>query len=357
MISWPMPLFMLLAGASTWFALQRRSYGQYVGERVTRLLIPLIIGMLILIPPQVYFERLQRGQFLGSFLDFIPHAFDGGPYPEGNISAGQFWFIFYLFVYALVAIPIFYVLRGKTGKRWISWLASFCKYPGAIFIFAVPLIIGQLALGWRYPETHNPINDWMLHWQLFFVFIFGFVLYSDERFERAVEKNWVIALILAVLTSIGMLTLFQFGPAGAMDAVLGQGAYYFRKFTNIKVFYVLGSIAFRLNAWAWMILILALGVKYLRFTNKYLAYASRAAFPVFILHQTIIIMVAFYVIKQPWDILPKFLVILLVSFVITIGLYELVKRWSVTRFLFGVKPSPKPILEAPSISGKQIETP
>jgi hypothetical protein len=66
--SWPLPLFMLLAGAATWFALRKRSYRQYAGERFTRILLPLIAAMIILIPPQVYMERwrsLSARQYLG----------------------------------------------------------------------------------------------------------------------------------------------------------------------------------------------------------------------------------------------------------------------------------------------------
>ena len=67
---WVMPLFILLAGAGAWHSLTKRSTRQYLHERVARLIIPLAAGILLLVPPQVYFDRRQRGMFDGSFLEF-----------------------------------------------------------------------------------------------------------------------------------------------------------------------------------------------------------------------------------------------------------------------------------------------
>jgi len=337
MYSWPMMLFMLLAGAGTWFALRRRTYWQYVRERLTRLFLPLFFGMLILVPPQVYMERLLNYQFRGSFLEFLPHAFEGGTYPEGNISAGQLWFLVYLLIYSLAALPLFRVLRGKVGKRFVSWLAAFSQRRGAIFSFAVPLIIGQVALGWRFPETHALIDDWMWHWQLFFVFVYGYILFSDARFGQAINREWILALALAVVTSVGMLVLYQSKWSYVMDILLGFGSPYMLRRWGPKLLYTLGCIALRLNSWSYLVLLLALAQKFLDSKSKFLSYASPASYPVYMLHQTVIIIVAFYVVKWRVAMLPKFLAILLGSFAVTMGLYEIIRRWSVTRFLFGLK--------------------
>jgi peptidoglycan/LPS O-acetylase OafA/YrhL len=342
MYSWPLPLFMLLAGAGTWFALRKRSYWQYGWERFTRLLLPTIFGLIILIPPQVYMERVQRHQFAGSFLEFVPHAFEGGPYPQGNISAGQLWFLVYLFIYSVVALPLFRFLKGGIGQRWTSWLAAFCQRRGAIFLFAIPLIIGQIILGWRYPETHNLVRDWMWHWVLFSAFIFGFVLSSDERFGRVLEREWGLGLALAVASSVGMLILLNTNPTIVTDSVLGFGPTFALGTFKSQLLYALGCAALRLNTWAWLVVIMALARRYMSSTSTFLAYASRASYTVYMLHQTIIIIVAFYVVKWQVGLTAKFLAILLPSFAITMVMYELIRRWSVTRFLFGLKGTRKP---------------
>ena len=85
---WHMPLFFLVAGASTWFALEFRTGKVYVKERIYRLLIPLIFGIVLLIPPQSFYENVQKAGFSGTFLEFYPHFFEG-IYPNGNLHCNQ----------------------------------------------------------------------------------------------------------------------------------------------------------------------------------------------------------------------------------------------------------------------------
>lgn len=82
---WRMPLIFLVSGAAVMLALGARTPGAFIVDRLKRLLLPLAFGMLVLVPPQVYLERLHRGRYTGSFLQWLPQAFDG-TYPFGNTS-------------------------------------------------------------------------------------------------------------------------------------------------------------------------------------------------------------------------------------------------------------------------------
>jgi hypothetical protein len=268
---------------------------------------------------------VQRGQFEGSFLQFLPHSFEGGPYPEGNISWGHLWFLAYLFVYALVTLPLFRFLQRETGRRWISRLAVFCQRQGAILLLSVPIIVGQVALAWRFPETHALIGDWTWHWVLLYTFISGYILFSDERFQQAIDREWVLALVLAATSSVGTVVLSW------LDLGLT------RQDPLYWAFYVLNGFVLRLGTWTWLILLLGLASKFLRFNNKFLEYASPASYPVYMLHQTVIIIVAFYVVQWNTSILLKYATIVGVSFAATMLLYEIARRWFLTRFLFGLK--------------------
>ena len=109
---WIMPFFFLLAGASVYFAFRRRNAGQYSLNRMLRLLIPFIFGMLIIVAPQSYYEQVQRGYLLGtSFFSF---------YPEYIVSLNiqywfHLWFLIYLFGFSLIQFPYF-CRTGRTGK-------------------------------------------------------------------------------------------------------------------------------------------------------------------------------------------------------------------------------------------------
>ncbi len=138
---WHMPLFFLLAGSSTYLALQRRTSGQYIGERVKRLFFPLLIGVLVVIPPQLYIERIATWvptrlspiNFSGSFWQFYPHAFECC-YNEGNLSYHHLWFVAYLFVYSLFLLPLLLYLRRPAGRAFLKKLADFLTRGAKYFL-------------------------------------------------------------------------------------------------------------------------------------------------------------------------------------------------------------------------------
>ena len=72
---WYMPIMFYVAGASAWFSLMLRDLTEFVSERFFRLIIPLIVGTLLFIPPQVYYERMQERVLYNNFWDFYPFFF------------------------------------------------------------------------------------------------------------------------------------------------------------------------------------------------------------------------------------------------------------------------------------------
>lgn len=318
--SWHMPLFFLLAGASTWFALRFRSGGDYVKERFKRLIIPLTFGVLVIVAPQTYFGARTYGYFNGSFLQYYPKFFQIGASGDltgymGGFTPGHLWFILFLFVFSSVAFPLFVYLRGEAGKRLIAKLAAFFMRPGMIFLLAVPLVLAAVL-----PDVggKNPFYYLTL-------FIYGYVLVADARFGETLERYRVLALILGLSTLATLIVLMESGiPIPEWLGVV------------LDLFYV------SFMAWFFLIAILGFGQRYLNFTNWALKYASEAAYPFYILHQTVIVIIGFYAVQWNVGVLTKFLIIVIAAMVTTTLVYDLlVKRTNVTRFLFGMKPRAK----------------
>lgn len=69
---WRLPILFIISGMGTFYALRKRTGKQFAMERIKRLYIPLTFGMLFIIPPQVYIERMVQNQFSGSYFDFWP---------------------------------------------------------------------------------------------------------------------------------------------------------------------------------------------------------------------------------------------------------------------------------------------
>ena len=311
--AWNMPLLFLLAGAASGYALEFRSGGAYLKERFKRLFIPLVFGVLVIVPPQAYIARFQQpgyGESYGRFLlDYFRVRGDLTGY-TGQFTPAHLWFILYLLVFSAVALPLFLYLRRD--RRVIDWLARECGRPGALLLLAVPVgIAGALPdIGGK-----NPFYYCML-------FLYGYVMAGDNRFQEAVDRNKVWALLLGAITMTATLTLWAMRvrfPAYSPGDVL---------------FYLVRTF----NMWFWIIALLGYARKYLNRTHRVYAYANEASYPFYILHQTIIVGIGYGVVQWPVNLWLKFFVIALGSFVVTGMVYDLgVRRNNLTRFLFGMK--------------------
>jgi glucans biosynthesis protein C len=103
--------------------------------------------------------------------------------------------------------------------------------------------------------------------------------------------------------------------------------------------YVLFQASWALASFGSVVFILSLGARYLNFDNRALAYGNEAVLPFYLFHQTIILIVGFWIIRLHMGILPKFLIVAVLSFAAIVLLYEFgVRRWRVMRFLFGMRP-------------------
>jgi peptidoglycan/LPS O-acetylase OafA/YrhL len=319
---WHMPLFFFLSGAGTWYALSSRTVGEYVIERFRRLFIPFLFGTLVIVPPQVYYRLLSNKDYQDSYIHFYPQFFNGIR-PQGNFEWGHLWFVIYLFVFSLIALPLFLHLRQKANQDLLK-LAMFLEKPGAIFLLALPLAIIEGALRPRWLGFQNLYDDWANFFLYIFYFIYGYLICSDARFGQAINRHLKISLIMAISSISVMFGLWA-------NNMLPNRGY--------SVGYVLYQMLRGVNSWFWVVALLGLGRRYLNFNNSLLQYASEAAYPLYILHQTIIVAIAFYVVRWNISISEKFFVISTASLVATIVLYDLlVKRINVVRFLFGLKP-------------------
>jgi peptidoglycan/LPS O-acetylase OafA/YrhL len=322
--TWHMPLLFLLAGASTWFALGFRSGGQYAKERFTRLLVPFIFALLVFVPVQSYYGfRFQTG-YSGSYLQWLPNFFNFNPadpdgYYLGGFTLGHMWFVLYLFVFSLALLPFFLIFKRFYWKRLRDWLVWFLTLPGVIFLFAIPLYF--LVQAMPYP---NPLY--------FFVFyLYGYILFADERFGKTIDRHKLLALILGPV-------LYAFVPYFKMNGWVDIPQW----MVPVMIPYVDGFAP-----WFFTIAILGYGKQFLNFTNRFLKYNAEASYPVYILHQTVIVVIGFYMVQWKASVPIKFLMILIAAIVITFVIYDLlVKRTNVTRFLFGMR-----------LKRKQVESP
>ena len=321
--AWIMPIFFLISGAGSWFGLERRNWRQYLLDRGKRLLIPFYtVGALILIPPQYYWDRVTKNLFSGSFIDFYPKFFNTVhfDFPFLSFWSGHLWFLRFLFLISLVTLPFLLYLKSSKGRFLISKLAVLTGSRLGIFLFIIPILLVELLI--KPPPGGNSTRNFF-YYLLFF--IIGYLIPADGRFTESLKKNTRFSLVsgIAAFCLIGvMLAVFDYDP-------------WDKSFSAI---FLLVSILVSTNTWCWIAYILGMGFKHFDKNNIALVYGSQAVLPFYILHQTIILLVGWYIIPLDMFFVLKYIIISTASFILIMLIYEVcIKRFNMVRFLFGMR--------------------
>ncbi len=309
---WHMPLLFVIAGMSSFYALKKRTWQQYISERTKRLLIPFLFAMLFIVPPQPYFAYL-RNHPDSNVLDFAKQYFlqiqgDFSGY-TGLFTPAHMWFVFYLYVYSLISLPL--LLKIKQNAESIG---SFFSMQYILFLY--PIVIG---LAEQLPSlgSKNPFY-------YFTYFIIGFTIASHHDIEEIIKEKKFHILILGIIT----MTIYL---------VLVEKSFTFEKYSYEDVlFYILRKF----NVWFWLLFILGYGKKFFYFPIQTLPYAIEMSYPFYILHQTVIIILAYHIVSWNMNLWIIFFALVSLSFFVTFVIYHfLIRKYRILRFLFGIKNS------------------
>ncbi|RHW32390.1 acyltransferase [Lysinibacillus yapensis] len=300
---WIMPIFFAISGMNTIHSLRKRSSLQFIKERLKRLGLPLLFGIFILSPPQVYIERVTNLGFSGSFLEFIPYYFDGlyldiGGKGNFAFSGLHLWYLLVLLVFSFISLPLFkrIPVSDKLNK------VHFILLPLVLFLTGILHIMS--------------LGGWDLVFY-FMTFLYGYYFFSASNFRSTLRSIYKITILVAVIATI--IYIAGFPHPDFMPEYL---------FYGIKV----------LACWGWLLIIFYLADRYLAFANDFLNYTSEASMPFYVLHQPIIVFVGYTIRDFSWSIPLKLIFLVTVSFVIIMSLYHfLIRKISILRILFGLK--------------------
>jgi hypothetical protein len=171
----------------------------------------------------------------------------------------------------------------------------------------------------------------VLYYVLFFVF--GFFIYSHERFGKGIDRTGPFALpVAAAAMTVFMLLVFPTWD----KSVLHQFWYTLRGEPGTRGF-ILSQCLYALTTWSWILSILYLARKFLNKSNRFVSYGNEAVLPVYIVHSTFIAVFSYFIVKARMDVLPKYVIIVVLSYVCSLATLELMKLTNPTRFLFGMR--------------------
>lgn len=325
---WRLSLLFFVSGVGTSFALRSRTSGQFAAERTKRLLLPLVFGMLVVVPPQIYFERLWRGQFAGSYLDWYPSVFEFVAYQEGggggSFSWHHLWFVAYLWVFSLLCLPIFRFFKTPTGRRWLGTLGRWAAHPVGVYGFALLPLAAFYGLVLDWETTHNLVADWYNFAASLACFLLGYLIGGRDGFAATAERYRRRYAALALGFTAALMGFFWIPDVDLEQFDAAFVAYGLLKWGLI---------------WSVFLLIFGYARRYLNVRNGFITYATEAVYPFYILHQTITVSVGYYLIPLNWAWGWKFLLLAAATFGgCWLGYHVLIRPFNPLRRLFGVKP-------------------
>jgi len=340
-----MPLLFFISGAVAWHIVKKYSAKQFVLLRFQRLFIPVVAGIFIIVPPQIYMERLANG-YQGNFWDFYPKTFDFKPYPQGNTSWHHLWFIVYLFVYDLVLAPFFAWTRTKKAAGFIRSLAFFAKGK-RIYLLCILPVAWYAYMVPRYDMTGDLVHDYcfVLYW--FFFVLIGFLCMLQPLLLNSMARNRRFHLSASLLL-MGFICYIRWNDLEFEQLFPGAHA---PSWTYLYIARI------PLVAWCWIFALVGYAKTYLNKPAKAFSYINPALYPFYILHQTVIVIIAYYLVQTEESIALQYIFLTVTSGVICLLIYHLfIQPYNVTRVLFGMKPMPRIKKSKQSPVPKIVET-
>lgn len=315
---WHMPMLFAISGEATYFALDYRSAGQYIRERFVRLFIPLAFGILTFVPLTIYIQHSETTSLREGYARFFYIDWNQLDGMNGSFTPAHLWFILFLFVFSLAGLPIFQWLRSEKGRRVTQRLATTMQtHPErrnrtlGLTVLGIPL---TLAAATGILGNMNPVYYFM-------VFLFGFVFASDVRFQKSIDELTWIALAYGIAETVLDIT------------------FPIRNFAEWTPQWMILGLTYQMGRWMLTLAVLGLGHRFLNYSNTLSQYASEAAMPFYLLHMTFSVVTGYFVIRLEMPVAVKYPLTVLTATGLTFLAYEVVRRWNVMRWLFGMKPA------------------
>ena len=316
-----LPLLFLISGVGTVYAFSKRTWVQFTLERFKRLWVPLIFGVLLIVPPQTYFEQIDQ---YTSYFDFYSNLFQ-------NLEVNHLWFIENLFYISVVCIPLILWLRSTKSTNFRDLILKLGSKNYGLLLGVLPLLIIRIVGKAYYPEDSKDILNLSSTFFYGYFFVSGILIASVPKLWEALKHYRKFNFRIA-LCSLLMFYAYYFLPEEwASNSWSLQ--------TRWNIWYGLSSLL------SWTVLISLLGYGQIWFNKqiKYLRKANEAIYPFYILHQTIIVGLAYYIVQWDLSIGLKMLALLLSSLPLILMIYRLlIYPFKTTRLVMGMKAKKTP---------------
>ncbi len=341
---WRLTLLFLVSGAATRFMADKLSPGVFTGKRVLRLLPPLLFAMFVIVPPQSYYEIVeqvpQAVEPYGSF--WIKYATASGNWCDDDgclitPTWNHMWFVAYLLVYTLL-LGLILALAGKSLRRLGETLDGVF---GGWRLIVLPIVFLGVVRLWLLPMfevTHALVDDWYNHAVSFTAFMFGFLTAKSASIRDGfIRWRWTAAGLAVVSYAVFATYAWTYRAEGAAPP---------------EALRTVMRFVYATDQWSFIAAILGFGALHLTKGGPRLRYLTLAVFPFYIVHQTLIVVMAHHLAKLGLPQALEAAILIAGTFGGCFATYEIVRRVPVLDRLFGLRPEPREKAEpAAAVSG------
>lgn len=284
--AWRIPLLFLVSGYASAAILQKGAgrggiAGRFAWDRTLRLMVPVLFGMAVIVPPQVWVDLVGQHGYRRGFVDFWSGDYFGFHSIAGIVMPTwqHLWFVVYLWLYTLALALLLAILPAAWRAR-IGALADRALANWRVLALPLALLALNLALEWPgHDETHDVVNDGPSHRVYFAIFLFGYLLRNASRVWDGVRAWWRTAAVLALLAYGGAAGVELIYPGNTVPP-----AWVIAFYAPVRL----------VQGWCTIVALLGIADAYWNRDHAWRATLTEAVFPFYLVHQTIIVVVAWW---------------------------------------------------------------
>jgi len=328
---WRLTLLFVVSGyASRALFAKSARIGTFVRNRNARLLLPLVFGIAVIVPPQTWVEVVTQHGYTGGFWHFYTSDYFrfgtlfGIVMPTWN----HLWFVLYLWFYTLALALLLLILGSARCQAVFDRVFADSRAVWAPLAF---LLVTQFWLFHRVEDTHAFFDDWIAHLQYFPAMLFGFGLAGSKPAMAGLARWWKASAVLAVgsyAAIVGLLIAYPDFSFPSHDVTL------------------LYRLVREIEAATAITALIGIAERFGNRDHRWRATLAEATFPFYIIHQTAIVLVEFWI--KPLDLgaLAEFLILVPATVAACWGFYLIGRKVNWLRPLIGLKrrPAPAPVV-------------
>lgn len=321
---WRMAILWLISGIAIRFLLVKVSIERFIFLRSIRLLLPLLFGILVVVPPQLYVEMTQKAGLDMSYWQFMLeffsadttlfNDFQAGIWP--HIDVNHLWYLRSLWQYSLALVCLLPVLNARWIEHVFHWILRQHSLI-AIAVMTLPLFLLQTL--WDPDTVRYPLG--------FTFMLYGYLIGWSPLFWQRIKTGLPWLLTITPIVLISFVCFYQF-----MWLPFGEDSH--------PVLQFLGLVSYSLSRVLGALTLLSLAYTYLNVKSDKLNYWSEGVYPFYILHQSILIVAGYWLSRFDFGGFGAILepiAVIVITIAGCLGCYEVIRRSSLLRPLFGMK--------------------